>query len=288
MVFDWYPEDLRSVMQRSSTDNDVDADCTAVPVLTSRDSKLTLLHIILGLCFLHKCGVIHNDLKPDNIMLNHYQSERYQLEATIADLGLAHVSAPTIATSKRRLKKHNYEAPDPDFSTKVDIWSFAMLAFHLIFVANTGKRLTKPEFDFIKTYAANRQGVRVFIRGRLPSEDYFFIEALVQCLHLHPEWRPTAKVLCEVLLAGEAYTDVCNAAHYMRKRIDSPNYHLEEMIFLDWYENVFMAKIIQAKEQFSNEIITTLGGFGQTQDFPLTAVINNFESEMHQRFADVL
>ena len=263
--------------------------CTAVCILTRNESKLILLHILLGLCYLHKKGIIHNDVKPNNILLNHYKQEYQQLLAVIADFGLSQSTAPTLTTSQRIKKLHPYDAPDRGFSTKIDIWSFGMLAFHLTFVANTRKRMDSSEFRYVNMVAGqqNLLALRNFIGEKLQDENPFFIESLVQCFQINPEFRPTAKVMCEILLGGRTYIEVCDAACTLYNLMNNTSICLEEMIFSQWYKHVFLISIVRSK-LFSPELVSMLVHYGDCYDFPLIGVVANYDEEILEKFASVL
>ncbi len=50
---------------------------------TIDDVKMYVFHILCGLKYIYSCDVLHRDLKPGNILLNH----NYQIK--ICDFGLA-------------------------------------------------------------------------------------------------------------------------------------------------------------------------------------------------------
>ena len=58
------------------------------PVLTTRKALVIAEDIVRGLSVLHDHGILHNDLKSDNILLKR-QGERRRYQAVIIDFGLA-------------------------------------------------------------------------------------------------------------------------------------------------------------------------------------------------------
>ncbi len=94
--------------------------------------------ILKGLGHLHENGVIHRDIKPQNILLNRQNGI---WTAKIADFGLAKRISQEGAQSSRLLGTMEYMAPE-QFATKkfgvngqlgtnVDLWSFGVILFEM-------------------------------------------------------------------------------------------------------------------------------------------------------------
>ena len=70
LIFECLPSDLKKLIKSSS-------------FLTMDDVRMYVYHILCGLKYIHSCAVLHRDLKPGNILLDH----NYQIK--ICDFGLA-------------------------------------------------------------------------------------------------------------------------------------------------------------------------------------------------------
>jgi serine/threonine-protein kinase len=104
------------------------------------DAVRILRDVVDALAHAHKLGVVHRDIKPDNVML----SERH---AVVTDFGVA--KAVTEATGRHQLTTAGvalgtpaYMAPeqasaDPNIDHRADIYAVGALAYELL----TGRRL---------------------------------------------------------------------------------------------------------------------------------------------------
>lgn len=105
---------------------------------TLLEVKILMVHLLLGLEYMHGKGVSHQDIKPQNIL--YFVDENNITSFKIADLGLAYwnndygYQSPTVSTSW-------YRAPEVAFNyvkkTKynhlIDIWSVGCMFFEFIF-----------------------------------------------------------------------------------------------------------------------------------------------------------
>lgn len=93
------------------------------------DIQCIMKQILLGLKYLHDAGVVHRDLKPDNIFINN------DLSVKIGDFGLS-----CLYNTSTELKEYSgtifYSAPEMSlndtYDNKVDIWSVGCILGELI------------------------------------------------------------------------------------------------------------------------------------------------------------
>jgi len=96
-------------------------------------SKMYMVHLLLGLEYMHEKKIIHRDLKPSNILI--YGSGPTS-QAKLCDFGLSKPytyqddQTPKIVTSA-------YRAPeillgDPGYDYKIDVWSLGCIFFEMI------------------------------------------------------------------------------------------------------------------------------------------------------------
>ncbi|XP_070588115.1 cyclin-dependent kinase 15 [Erythrolamprus reginae] len=83
---------------------------------------LFMFQLLRGLAHIHKCHILHRDLKPQNLLLNSCG------ELKLADFGLAHAKSLPNQTYSAEVVTLGYRPPDvllgaTDYSSDVDIWS---------------------------------------------------------------------------------------------------------------------------------------------------------------------
>ena len=125
--------------------------------LTEIEVKCYIFQLLQGLKCLHKKGVIHRDLKPNNLLLD------YKNELKIGDFGLV----VKLKNNKERITDvcgtYNYMAPEifenkgKGYSFEVDIWSVGIIMYQLL----TGKL----PFD-----GENRDEIKKNILGFQPED----------------------------------------------------------------------------------------------------------------------
>lgn len=104
--------------------------------MTEDQVRIVMEQILLTLDFFHQKGIVHRDIKLDNILIN--KVEQAELNVKIADFGMA-----TIVNSKNKnvplLMKcgtPGYVAPEilrnEGYDYKVDIFSTGSLFFNLL------------------------------------------------------------------------------------------------------------------------------------------------------------
>ncbi|XP_067947356.1 uncharacterized protein [Watersipora subatra] len=296
MVFELYQSDLSALLEETQRAAQLDETqeaeqygTQAVSVVNKDTCNKILCDILYGLCYLHNLGIAHNDFKPNNVLVHYNPMCRQiqdQLLVVIADMGFVQHIGSRPATSMRRLKKHVYDAPDRQTTTKVDIWAFGLVGFHLTYTAITKKGVQWHELKTIGHLAAKknvsflRDHLILKLRGQCP----FFVESLVQCLHYSPESRPSAEILHHIVSQGESFKEVCAAAQALHKKLDQlcPAQHVEEMIFPHWYRNILLVAIqspdgFTEETEFTEETKSALQACETGNVFPLAAAVEHFK-----------
>ncbi|KAK1347632.1 protein kinase [Hamiltosporidium tvaerminnensis] len=120
MEMDFYQFDLSNY--RLSTSNFIDLNC-----------RIILKQVIDGLYHMHLCNVIHNDIKPNNILINE------SLDIKITDFGIACYKDRLIFPFQNMKSFTEYKTYSPElkksiaYTEKSDIYSFGVLIFYLYF-----------------------------------------------------------------------------------------------------------------------------------------------------------
>jgi serine/threonine-protein kinase len=141
------------------------------------------LEILEGLEYAHSLGVLHRDLKPDNIMVGP------KGEVKITDFGIAHVLGSVRQTREQSLVGTlSYICPElissKEISARSDIYSLGILLFEII----SGKLPFTAENDF----ALLHQHLEVeapLLSTAAPSIPRFLDKAIFTALRKEPEKR---------------------------------------------------------------------------------------------------
>ena len=142
-----------------------------------------------GLSAAHEKGILHRDLKPDNIMLQRYGTDEEQVK--IIDFGIAKVKGSIIAESTQTgatAGTVSYMSPEQlsgrPLSPAVDIYAMGAVAYELI----TGRKPFNPETGF-ELLEMQRAGVRVKPSDLRPSLSSEADEIILRALGFDPQQR---------------------------------------------------------------------------------------------------
>jgi len=154
------------------------------------------LQIAEGLDYLHKFGIVHRDLKLENIMVSKYEKNKC-FEIKILDFGLSKIIGPK-ETIKDRYGSFYYVSPeiltDEPHNKKTDIWSFGILLYQLF----------SGEFPFDEPHKNKKIIAKKIVKKPLefPENKWKYrsrelIELITKCLEKDMNKRITTKELLE-------------------------------------------------------------------------------------------
>jgi serine/threonine protein kinase len=149
---------------------------------TNTNLCIIICGIVLGLRYVHKCGFIHQDLKPSNILIN----GRYR--ALIADFGTAREDGIDLTPDDVN-GTVQYAAPEQFFaihpSTKVDVFSFGLILYEIV--------VGRPVFGANEAPFSIIRKLRSHYLPTIPESVFPWIrDLIISCLSNEPSIRPTA------------------------------------------------------------------------------------------------
>ncbi|KXN82812.1 Serine/threonine-protein kinase HT1 [Leucoagaricus sp. SymC.cos] len=101
-------------------------------VRLAQKSRLPLIFdVVNGLCYLHDLGVVHGDLKGENVLISD------EGRGLITDFGASHINTATAATGSLSLTTLRFSAPETVLGNrtptkKFDIWSLGSLIYEVL------------------------------------------------------------------------------------------------------------------------------------------------------------
>lgn len=108
---------------------------TLFPSLTDMDVRFYLFELLRGLDFAHSRGIMHRDIKPHNVMIDHANRK-----LRIIDWGLAEFYHPNTEYNVRVASRY-FKGPEllvnmKDYDYSLDIWSFGCMFAGMIFMTH--------------------------------------------------------------------------------------------------------------------------------------------------------
>ncbi|NWH77392.1 CDK3 kinase, partial [Piaya cayana] len=201
MVFEYLNQDLKKHM-----------DSSPIGELPLSLVKKYLFQLLQGVRFCHSHGVIHRDLKPQNLLINEAGAIK------LADFGLARTFGVPLRTYTHEVVTLWYRAPEillrcKHYSTAVDIWSIGCIfaemvtrkvlfpgdseidqLFRIFRTLGTPTEATWPGVTQLPDYKKDfPQWTRKEIKEIVPNLDRDGRDLLVQLLLYDPSKRISAK-----------------------------------------------------------------------------------------------
>ena len=153
--------------------------------------------IAAGLAAIHREGIVHRDIKPDNILVSNDSM------AKIADLGLARIvsdrTSQALTGASTVLGTPVYMAPETlrgshQSGPEVDVYSFGITCYHLL--AGSPPFSGRTPFEIVQSHA---EGRAVPITDRVPDCDARLGALIHRCMDKDPHKRPTAEEVAREL-----------------------------------------------------------------------------------------
>ena len=101
------------------------------------DCKLYVDQILKGLHYAHSLGIMHRDIKPQNITIDHEKKESKKTKLRIIDWGLGEFYLPqkdyNVRVSSRYFKGPELLVSYEYYHYSLDIWSLRVMMAGMIF-----------------------------------------------------------------------------------------------------------------------------------------------------------
>jgi len=163
-----------------------------------------MLQIAEGMKYLHESGVMHRDLKADNVLINAVENESYispSVQVKLADFGLSKLNLNNSRFTTMGVGTAQWRAPEvfkdkqntEKYTNAADVYSFALVFFEVL----TGE---VPFANISKSQILGK--IRCGERPILPPDDYcpVHLSAFIEeCWATRPEDCPRFSEICQRL-----------------------------------------------------------------------------------------
>jgi len=119
LVFEYLDRDLKHYMDSFGG------------ILSMHNVKLFLFQLLRGISYCHERRVLHRDLKPQNLLINH------KGELKLADFGLARAKSVPTKTYSNEVVTLWYRPPDvllgsTEYNASIDMWGIGCIFFEMV------------------------------------------------------------------------------------------------------------------------------------------------------------
>jgi serine/threonine protein kinase len=155
-----------------------------------------------GLCALHAYGLVHGDIKPENILMFEREGE---IVATVADLGTCGTPSQEdiiVGTQAFWAPEIHSESPFRAFANRLsrDIYSFGLVAFA---AATRYRERPFPKYIYEQfRIQHSKESCLERLLSNMPQEsdaDAAFREAIRLCVRIDPGERPSISVVAGIM-----------------------------------------------------------------------------------------
>ncbi|KAG0251367.1 hypothetical protein DFQ27_008788 [Actinomortierella ambigua] len=154
------------------------------------DKKRVAQEITRGLAYMHGLGILHRDLKSDNVLLDEH------MVVKLCDFGLATIKAGAASESSGAVHvgTDRWRAPElfvekPEYTTKSDMYALGWIMWEM--AANKTPPF-KEHLENSTVISLVKGGQREAIPGSTPPD---YRELVERCWHQNPQERPEARAL---------------------------------------------------------------------------------------------
>jgi len=174
-----------------------------------------------ALAVAHEKGIVHRDIKPDNVML---EKRGPSARVVLTDFGVAHITGlETMTASGALVGSPAYMAPEQarghDVGPGTDIWGVGVLLYQMV----TGT-LPFPGKEAFAVIAAVARGTFKRASGVVAAVSPELDQVIGRCLHPSPAERyPTARALAEDLRVVAREAGLGDELAALRRFLDDPD-----------------------------------------------------------------
>lgn len=176
--------------------------CLKKKILDNTIKTKIIIEIAQAMSFIHKLGMIHKDLKIDNIMLDsNYNTKLINFDCVDINEFLFSDNSITSDFESEPFKKSVFMSPEmleeKDYDKKTDVYSFGVVLYYIFFESLPNSNLD----DIIK-----RKPIQLPKQSPLISQ--FGLNLISKCLDFNPKKRPSFNdILLEIRKHSYLLTD---------------------------------------------------------------------------------
>ena len=165
------------------------------------DAVSVLRDVARALAYAHERGIVHRDIKPDNVLLAGYPVEGRVTTAVVADFGVAKAldvarrtpgiaQQGTLTAAGASLGTPGYMAPeqiaaDPNADYRVDIYAFGVTAYEAL--AGKTPFHGRPPHALLAAHLSEQPPSLAEVRPDVPAA---LVSLVMRCLEKDPNRRP--------------------------------------------------------------------------------------------------
>ena len=200
----YYKNNIKITNEENKNNNLLDSDSDSESEIppeyeqenyTEEQIRKFIRDIVLGIDYLHKNGIIHRDIKPDNILFDE------NLHCKITDFNISNILVDNIDTPSKKIEGTNYfRAPETcttdasgtsiDFKAKpLDIWALGVTSYILAYKELPFK--VENEENIMELFEVISKGKFNFpVENRMSKG---FCDFVCSCLEKNPDKRITSE-----------------------------------------------------------------------------------------------